>query len=187
MNLWQAIGSAVVLKVESPDITHKTDIGGVLLDLNDEVAIRDGFLKLTRTVAEKLPRARLDGLIVQPMVRGELELVMGVKRDPIFGMVVMAGLGGVLVEVLKDVVFRIPPFDTEEAERMLRELRMSALLDGVRGQRGIGRRGVAKMLARLSCWAAAAESSLAELDLNPVLVGSTGPIAVDCVMVLKRK
>ena len=187
VKLWQAIGSAVVLKVESPDITHKTDIGGVLLDLNDEVPIRDGFLKLTRTVAEKLPRARLDGVIVQPMVRGELELVMGVKRDPIFGMVVMAGLGGVLVEVLKDVVFRIPPFDTEEAERMLRELRMSALLDGVRGQRGIGRRGVAKMLARLSCWAAAAESSLAELDLNPVLVGSTGPIAVDCVMVLKRK
>ena len=187
VKLWQAIGSAVVLKVESPDITHKTDIGGVLLDLNDEVPIRDGFLKLTRTVAEKLPRARLDGVIVQPMVRGELELVMGVKRDPIFGMVAMAGLGGVLVEVLKDVVFRIPPFDTEEAERMLRELRMSALLDGVRGQRGIGRRGIAKMLARLSCWAAAAESSLAELDLNPVLVGSTGPIAVDCVMVLKRK
>ena len=187
VKLWQAIGSAVVLKVESPDITHKTDIGGVLLDLNDEVAIRDGFLKLTRTVAEKLPRARLDGVIVQPMVRGELELVMGVKRDPIFGVVVMAGLGGVLVEVLKDVVFRIPPFDTEEAERMLRELRMSALLDGVRGQRGNGRHGVAKMLARLSCWAAAAESSLAELDLNPVLVGSTGPIAVDCVMVLKRK
>jgi len=133
------------------------------------------------------PEARISGVIVQPMVRGELELVMGVKRDPIFGMVVMAGLGGVLVEVLKDVVFRIPPFDTEEAERMLCELRMSALLDGVRGQRGIGRRGIAKMLARLSCWAAAAESSLAELDLNPVLVGPTGPIAVDCVMVLKRK
>lgn len=187
VKLWRAFGSAVALKIESPDITHKSDIGGVLLNLNDEKSVREGFLTLIRTVTEKSPEARLQGVIVQAMGRGHLELVVGVQRDPVFGMVVMAGLGGVLVEVLKDVVFRLAPFDTDEAERMLRELRMTALFDGVRGQSGVDRHAIASMLSKLSHWAVAMEPWLAELDLNPVLVGAAGPVAVDCVMVLKDR
>ncbi len=187
VTLWRAAGAAVALKIESPDITHKSDIGGVLLNLNDEQAVRAGFAALMRKVSETSPKARLQGVIVQTMGRGHIELVVGVQRDPVFGMVVMAGLGGVLVEVLKDVVFRLAPFDVSEAERMLRELRMTALLDGVRGQSAVDRPAIARMLSRLSYWAAAMEPVLAELDLNPVLVGAAGPVAVDCVMVLKKR
>lgn len=187
VRLWRATESAVALKIESPDITHKSDIGGVLLNLDDELAVRGGFDALMRRASEKLPNARLQGVVVQAMSRGHLELVVGVKRDPVFGMVVMVGLGGVLVEVLKDVVFRLAPFDTDEGERMLRELRMAALFDGVRGQSGVDQHAIASMLSRLSRWAFAMEPLLAELDLNPVLVGASGPIAVDCVMVLKDR
>ena len=187
VKLWRAIGNAVALKIESPDIAHKSDIGGVLLNLNDEQSVRNGFQTLMRSTSEQLPNARLQGVIVQTMSRGHIELVVGVQRDPVFGMIVMAGLGGVLVEVLKDVVFRLAPFDTDEAERMLRELRMTALLDGVRGQSGVDRHAIASMLSRLSRWAVAMEPLLAELDLNPVLVGASGPVAVDCVMVLKDR
>lgn len=187
VRLWRATESAIALKIESPDITHKSDIGGVLLNLDDELAVRGGFDALMRRASEKLPNARLQGVVVQAMSRGHLELVVGVKRDPVFGMVVMVGLGGVLVEVLKDAVFRLAPFDTDEGERMLRELRMAALFDGVRGQSGVDQHAIASMLSRLSRWAFAMEPLLAELDLNPVLVGASGPIAVDCVMVLKDR
>jgi acetyltransferase len=121
------------------------------------------------------------------MAQGQLELVVGVQRDPVFGMVVMVGLGGILVEVLKDVVFRKAPFDAQEGEQMLRELRMGAMLDGVRGQPAVDRRAIAHMLSDLSLWAHAGRDVLAELDLNPVLVSSQGLVAVDCVMVLKTQ
>ena len=185
VRLWRAAGGPVALKIESPDITHKTDIGGVLLKLDDEEMVRSGYRTLMRNAATALPKARLDGVLVQGMVRGDVELVVGVQRDPVFGMVVMVGLGGVLVEVLKDVVFRRAPFDVAEGEQMLRELRMSALLDGVRGQPAVDRDAIARMLAGLSRWAEAMQPVLAELDLNPVLVGRDGPVAVDCVMVLR--
>lgn len=187
VKLWQSYGAPVVLKIESPDITHKSDVGGVLLNLNDEAAVREGFSRLMLAVAEKSPNAHLEGVIVQAMHRGHIELVVGVKRDPVFGIVVMVGLGGVLVEILKDVVFRLAPFNVDEAERMVRELRMTALLDGVRGEPAVDRYAIAQMLSRLSHWAAAMESRLAELDLNPVLIGAAGPVAVDCVMLLKAQ
>lgn len=183
--LWRKAGAAVALKIESPDITHKTEVGGVLLKLDDEAAVREGFQTLLRNARTAAPRAQLVGVLVQPMGTGHLELVVGVQRDPVFGMVVMAGLGGVLVEVLKDVAFRQAPFDDQEALGMLGELRMTALLDGVRGKPGVDRTAIARMLANLSLWAASMIPVLAELDLNPVLVGAQGPVAVDCVMVLR--
>ncbi|HEU5067802.1 MAG TPA: acetate--CoA ligase family protein [Sphingomicrobium sp.] len=187
VRLWRSAGRPVALKIESTDITHKSDIGGVLLNLNDEHAIRDGFQALMRRAGEYAPNARMQGVIVQTMSGGHIELAVGVKRDPVFGMIIMAGFGGVLVEVLKDVAFRRAPFDAEEGERMLRELRMTALFDGVRGQSAVDRRAIAQMLSNLSQWAVAAEPMLEELDLNPVLVDQSGPVAVDCVMVLKAQ
>jgi acetyltransferase len=120
------------------------------------------------------------------MVQGHLELVVGVNRDAAFGMVVMAGLGGMLVEVLKDVTFRCAPFSAAEALLMLDALRMRPLLDGVRGQPAVDRHAIADLLSRVSVWAAAMEPWLEELDLNPVLAGPIGATAVDCVMILKR-
>ncbi|MEN9629282.1 MAG: hypothetical protein RJA10_2509 [Pseudomonadota bacterium] len=185
--LWRAAGQAVALKIESPDITHKTEVGGVLLKLDDEAAVRAAFHTLMRRARQAAPLARIDGVLVQAMAGGTVELVMGVQRDPVFGMVVMVGLGGVLVEVLQDVAFRRAPFGPDEAAAMLRELRMGAVLDGVRGQPGVDRGALAQMLSRLSHWAAAMAPWLAELDLNPVLVGAHGPLAVDCVMVLRHQ
>ncbi|MGJ7521904.1 acetate--CoA ligase family protein [Variovorax sp. LT1P1] len=182
---WRAAGGAVALKIESPDITHKTEVGGVLLQRDDEAAVREGFRLLMQRAALAEPLARLQGVVVQRMAEGHVELVMGVQRDPVFGMVVMVGSGGVLVEVLKDVVFRRAPFDTDEALRMLDELRMGALLDGVRGKPAVDRHAIARMVSELSRWAATMAPVLAELDLNPVLVGPRGPVAVDCVMVVK--
>ena len=134
-----------------------------------------------------LPSARLDGVLVLAMAQGQVELMIGVQRDPVFGMVVVVGLGGVLVELFNDVAMRHAPFDEHEALAMLRELRMGAVLDGVRGQPGVDRLRIARMVSNLSQWAAAMQPWLAELDLNPVLVGADGPLAVDCVMVFKAQ
>ena len=185
--LWRAVGGAVALKIESPAITHKTEVGGVALKLDDEAAVRAAHRNLLERARSQRPGARLDGVLVQRMGAGHLELVVGAQRDPVFGMVVMVGLGGVLVEVLKDVAFRHAPFDTDEALSMLSELRMGAVLDGVRGQPGADRGQIADLLSRLSHWVAAMHPWLAELDLNPVLVGPGGPQAVDCVMMFKRQ
>jgi acetyltransferase len=186
VHAWREFDRPVALKVESRDIPHKTEIGGVLLDRNDEAAVRAGFATLISRAPICAPHARVDGVIVQPMVQGHLELVVGVNRDAAFGMVVMAGLGGMLVEVLKDVTFRCAPFSAAEALLMLDALRMRPLLDGVRGQPAVDRHAIADLLSRVSVWAAAMEPWLEELDLNPVLAGPIGATAVDCVMILKR-
>ena len=180
---WRRAGRAVALKIESPDITHKTEAGGVLLKLDSEEALRAGFATLMANARAYAADARLDGVLVQPMAGGDVELVVGVKRDPVFGPIVMVGSGGILVEVLKDVALRRAPFSADEGLRMLGELRMGVLLDGVRGRPAVDRGAIARLLSDLSRWAAATPR-LAELDLNPVRVGPEGPIAVDCVMVL---
>ena len=180
---WKKFGKAIALKIESPDVTHKTEVGGVVLNLNSEEAVRQGASTLLSNVSRNLPAARISGILVQPMAEGHIELVVGAKLDPVFGMIIMVGTGGTLVEVMKDVVFRRAPFDINEGLTMLGQLRMSALLDGVRGHKGIDRSAVANMLSALSRWAVTMPR-LAELDLNPIRVGQQGPIAVDCVMVL---
>ena len=182
---WRELNCPVALKIESPQIAHKTDVGGVMLNLNAEEAIRRGVAELRANAKTHMPHAELSGVLVQPMAGGHVELVVGVKRDPTFGMIVMVGSGGILVEVLKDVSFRRAPFSVEEGLSMLADLRMAALLDGVRGRAPVDRRAVAGLLSNLSQWAAA-NPRLAELDLNPVLVGQDGPVAVDCVMLLNE-
>lgn len=183
--LWRQFGSAVALKIESTAITHKSDIGGVLLNLADEAAVREGYRHIMANAGIHCPGTPIDGVLVQPLAGGHVELVVGVKRDPSFGMIVMVGTGGVLVEVMRDVVFRHAPFTEDEAARMLGELRMGALLDGVRGKPAVDRKKICTLLASLSRWAADMEEVVEELDLNPVLVGPNGPVGVDCVMVVR--
>ena len=123
---------------------------------------------------------------MQPMLTAEVELVVGVKHDPTFGPVVMVGLGGVFIEVLKDVAFRAAPVTPQEADRMLSELRGSAILDGARGRRPVDRRALSRYVSAVSVFGARAGDRLAELDLNPVFVTKDGVVAVDWLLVMRE-
>ena len=181
----EALGYPVALKIESPDIAHKTEIGGVEIGLADAAAVQAAAERILARAAEHMPQARLSGLLVQEMKRGDVDLVVGLREDPVFGMVVMVGLGGVLVEVLEDVVFRRAPVTEAEADEMLSRLRGAAILDGVRGRPGVDRARLAAFIARVSEFGAANEGRLAELDLNPVLASGDEIVAVDWLMVNK--
>lgn len=180
-----ALGYPVALKIESPDIAHKTELGGVETGLGDAAAVRAAARRILARARDGATGARLSGLLVQEMKAGAVDLVVGLREDPVFGMVVMAGLGGVLVEVLGDVAFRRAPVTEAEADGMLSGLRGAAVLDGVRGRPGADRAALARLIARVSEFGAANSGRLAELDLNPVLAGPDGAVAVDWLMVLK--
>jgi acyl-CoA synthetase (NDP forming) len=179
----EALGYPVVLKIESPDILHKTEARGVALNLKDAASVRTAFTQLIANAKQYKPDAQIAGVLVQAMAQGDVELVIGLKRDATFGPVVMVGLGGVLIEVFKDVVFRAAPVTEGEALRMLDELKSKVVLDGVRGKPPVDRAAIAKMVSAVSRFGAAAGPRLAELDLNPVLAGPQGATAVDWLMV----
>ncbi|MDP1717326.1 MAG: acetate--CoA ligase family protein, partial [Burkholderiales bacterium] len=178
------LGYPVALKIESPDILHKTEAQGVRLGLGDEAAVRAAFEAIMINAQRYQAGASLDGVIVQAMVQGDVELVIGLQNDPVFGVAVMAGLGGIHIEVLKDVAWRKAPVTPAEAGRMLNDLRSKALLDGVRGRPPVKREALMKMISAVSLLGAAAGGRLQELDLNPVLAGPDAVIAVDWLMVL---
>ena len=163
------LGWPVVLKIASPDILHKSDIGGVLLDIGDATAVRDGFATLLARARAQAPAARIAGVLVARQLKGGVECILGVKRDPVFGPVALFGLGGVFVEVLHDVVLRRCPFGEDEAARMIRAIRGAPLLFGARGRRPADVAALAKMLSRLSVFAVQAGPLLRAVDLNPVL------------------
>ena len=178
----EAIGFPVVLKILSPDVVHKSEIGGVLLDVTGAAAVRAGFATLMSRAAERAPRARVTGVLVAKQLRGGVECILGIHRDPVFGPVAMVGLGGVFVEVLRDVAFRRCPFGPAEAEAMIRTLRGAPLLLGARGRPAVDMAALAAMLSRLSAFAAAAGPRLRSVDLNPVLAMPDGAYAVDAVV-----
>ena len=177
------IGFPVVLKILSPDIIHKSEIGGVLLDIADETAVRAGFATLMQRGAT-VAGARLDGVLVAKQLKGGVECILGIHRDPVFGPIAMFGLGGIFVEVLKDVVFHRAPFGEDVAETMIRSIRAAPLLTGVRGRKPADIKALARMLARLSVFAHQAGDRLAGIDLNPVLAmpEGEGAFAVDAVI-----
>jgi acetyltransferase len=183
----EAAGYPVVLKVLSPDITHKTDVGGVALDLGDADAVRGAFRAMMDAVARKAPGARLDGVTVQRMVRGRdgVEMILGVKKDPTFGTVVMAGMGGTAAEIYRDRSIGFPPLNERLARRMLDELRMKPLLEGFRGRPPAAVDKLVETLVRLS-YLAADLPEVAELDINPLLVTPEGAMALDARIVGDR-
>jgi acyl-CoA synthetase (NDP forming) len=183
-----AIGYPVVLKIVSPDIEHKTEIGGVLLDVSDRAGVESGFKTLTTRAAEHRPDARIEGVLVAPMARKGVETIIGVSRDPVFGPAVMFGIGGVHVEVLKDVVFRLAPFGRAEAVRMIDQIRGRALLSGVRGSAPADVDALADLLVRTSEFAAAHRDDIETIDLNPVVVlaAGEGVVALDALVVPRR-
>jgi acetate---CoA ligase (ADP-forming) len=177
----------VVAKIESSDILHKTEVGGVRLGLRDEAGLRAAFEGLLADAARHRPGARLEGVVVQETGRGTVELVVGLQNDPVFGPVVMVGLGGTLIEVLRDVAFRKAPVSPAEARTMLDELKGARVLDGVRGAPPVDREAVAELVAAASRLGAAAGPRLRELELNPVLAGPDGAVAVDWLLMLDER
>jgi acetate---CoA ligase (ADP-forming) len=179
------IGKPVVLKIASSDIAHKTEIGGVLLKLENDASVRDGFEVLMRRARDRVPTARIDGVIVAPHVAGGVEAILGIKRDPIFGPVVVFGLGGVFVEILQDVALRLAPIDRGEALAMIGEIRGRAILDGARGRPPCDIEALADALARLSQFATAYADEIESVDINPFLVmpRGQGGYALDALIV----
>lgn len=177
-------GFPVVLKILSPDILHKSEIGGVLLDIESEAAVREGFATVLERAAQRAPGARIEGVLVAKQIKGAVEMALGMVRDPVFGPVAMVGLGGIFIEVLKDVTFRRCPFDATQAEAMIRSLKGFPLLDGVRGRKKADVKALALALANLSTFAAAAGPGLASIDINPLLVlpEGEGAYAADAVL-----
>ena len=181
------IGYPVVLKIASPDILHKTDIGGVKVGLQNASEVRDAFELMVYRAQRYLPEARIWGCQVQEMAPGGgIEVLVGMNRDPQFGPLVTFGLGGIYVETLKDVTFRIAPFSQREAEEMLSEIRAHALLDGVRGQPPADKKAIVETLLRVG-QLVEDFPEIAELDINPLMVYSQnqGALAIDMRLVLK--
>lgn len=178
------IGFPVVLKILSPDILHKSEIGGVLLNVSDEDGVRRGFATLIERAAKAAPTAHIEGVLVARQLSGGVECILGIHRDPVFGPMAMFGLGGIFVEVLKDVVFHRCPFGPDVAERMIRSIKGAPLLLGARGRPPVDIGALAGMLSRLSAFAAAAGPRLQSIDLNPVLAmpSGQGAYAVDAVI-----
>lgn len=181
----QALGYPVALKIESPDILHKTEAQGVQLGLKDAAAVRTAFAAVMAGARRYQADARIEEVVVQAMAGGDVELVIGLHNDAVFGVVVMVGLGGIHIEVLKDVAFRKAPVTAAEAGRMLDELKGRAILGGVRGRAAVNREALERMISAVSVFGAAAGGRLRELDLNPVLAGSDGAVAVDWLMVFE--
>jgi acetyl coenzyme A synthetase (ADP forming)-like protein len=183
------IGYPVVLKIASPDILHKTDVGGVKVGLHSAEDVRDAFELMVYRAQRYLPEAQLWGCLVQEMVPpGGLEVLVGMNRDPQFGPLVTFGLGGIYVEALKDVTSRIAPFSPQEAEAMLGEIRAHALLDGVRGQPQADKAAVVDALLRVG-QLVQDFPEIVELDINPLVVypQGQGAIAIDMRLVVTQK
>jgi acyl-CoA synthetase (NDP forming) len=181
------IGGAVALKVQSPDILHKTEAGAVMLGLNGEAAVRDGYRTVLGRAQTAHPNAKIDGVLVQAMARRGREIILGISRDPDFGPMLMVGLGGIHVEVLKDVAFAPVPLGAEEALDLIGQLKGTALLDAVRGEPAADREALAALMAALSRFAADHADTIAEIDLNPVIVHPAGEgLTIVDALIVKR-
>jgi acyl-CoA synthetase (NDP forming) len=181
------IGGAVALKVQSPDILHKTEAGAVMLGLNGEAAVRDGYRTVLARARAAHPNAKIDGVLVQAMARRGREIILGISRDPDFGPMLMVGLGGIHVEVLKDVAFAPVPLGTEEALDLIGQLKGAALLDAVRGEPAADCDALAQLMTVLSRFAADHADAIAEIDLNPVIVHPAGEgLTIVDALIVKR-
>ncbi len=178
------LGYPLVLKIVSPDVTHKSDVGGVRLGLDSPGAVATAFQEIVDSVRSALGGdARVEGVAVQKMARPGTEVIVGMNKDPQFGPVLMFGLGGILVEVLKDVAFRIVPLEPRDARQMIREIKGFPVLEGFRGQEPADLEALEKLLLKVSAFAEE-HPEIEELDLNPVFAYGDGALAVDARIVL---
>jgi acetate---CoA ligase (ADP-forming) len=183
----EQIGYPIVMKIWSPDLTHKSDLGGVVLGLESKREVMDAFDLMMYRIPKKAPNAKIMGVLVQEMCRRGREVVIGMNRDPHFGPMIMFGMGGTMVEVLKDVAFYLAPLTAGEAKQMLMNTKTYKLLKGFRGEEGVDIEAIAESLQRIS-QLVTEFPQIQELDINPYIVGAAGtaPVAVDARMRIKK-
>jgi len=182
----EKIGYPVVMKIASPDILHKSDIGGIKLNITSASEVRDAFDLLIYRAKRFMPDATIWGAQVQQMVKGGRETIIGMNRDPQFGPLLMFGLGGIYVEAMKDVTFRVAPVDRREATEMLGEIRAHKLLTGVRGEKPSDRDAIVETILRVS-QLVTDFPEIVELDINPLMAfeEGRGVLAIDMLMALQ--
>lgn len=180
----KAIGFPVVLKIVSPDIVHKSDVGGVKIGIESLSQLRESYGELMKNVEKNAPNAKVVGVLVVKMAPKSVEVVVGMLRDQTFGPTVMFGLGGILVEIMKDVVFRIAPVSKEEALEMIKKVKGYPLLSGFRGSKPLDVESLAELISNVSK-IAIDNSVIDQMDLNPVIVYEKGLAIVDARIILK--
>lgn len=180
------VGFPVALKIVSPQILHKSDVGGVQLGLHNETEVGAAFEAIVAAARQHEPNAVIQGVAVQPMARPGTEVILGLFKDQQFGPVLMFGLGGIFVEVLKDVAFRIVPLERRDAREMIREIKGYPLLEGYRGQEPADVANLEELLLKLSRFAEE-HPEVREVDLNPVFAYRDGALAVDARVVLEQQ
>ncbi len=180
----EEIGFPLVLKIVSPDIIHKFDVGGVILNLNSETEVRTAYNGILENVKKHKPNARIKGMLVQEMAPQSTEVIVGATKDPQFGPALMFGLGGIFVEVLKDVTFRIAPISESDAREMITEVKAYPILKGYRGQPPADVEAIVKILRNTSRLVME-HLKIKELDLNPIMVYEKGAKTVDARIILE--
>lgn len=179
------LGFPVVMKIASADVVHKSDAGGVKLGLKTAAQVGKAYDDIMKSIKAAFPNAKIDGVSVQAMARQGVEVIIGMSKDAQFGPVLMFGLGGVLVEILKDVAFRIVPLVKRDAKEMIREIKGFPLLQGYRGSEPVDVENLENMLLKVSEFIEKT-SDIKELDLNPIFAYKDGAIAVDARVILEK-
>ncbi|MDP8002570.1 MAG: acetate--CoA ligase family protein [Caldisphaera sp.] len=175
----------VAMKIISPDIIHKTDVGGVILNVEDDNRLIDGYYKLIKNVKNNLPKARINGVLIQEIVKNGQEIIIGGKRDLAFGPVVLFGLGGIYTEVLGDVSMRIAPIDSCDAKEMIEEIKSIKILEGYRGLEPVDKNALALAIMRVGELMINIPE-ITEMDINPVIANKKGALAVDARIIINR-
>jgi acyl-CoA synthetase (NDP forming) len=173
VKLSEQLGYPIVMKIMSDDIIHKFDVGGVILDINSKQEAEEAYTRIIESVKKFKPDANIKGVFVRQMIPPGEEVILGLKRDPTFGAVVMFGLGGIFVEVYKDVSFRITPLDNKSVDKLITETKASAILSGVRGRAPRDVNSIKECIMRLSQLAVDCPQ-IKELDINPLIVLEDG-------------
>jgi acyl-CoA synthetase (NDP forming) len=186
VSISQKIGFPVVLKIVSPDVIHKTDAGGVKIGLENVSEVKKAYNDILTSVKKQVPRALVHGISVQKMARPGVEVIIGASQDPQFGPVIMFGLGGLFVEVLKDVSFRIVPVGRRDAIEMIEETKGYPLLKGYRGKEPVDLSVLVEMILKISDLVEK-NQAIRELELNPVFAYKQGALAVDARILLKSE
>jgi len=180
----QRIGFPVVLKITSPDVVHKSDSGGVKVGLSNASEVKKAYDDILRSVKKKHPRALIHGISVQKMARPGTEVIIGTSKDPQFGPVIMFGLGGIFVEVLKDVSFRVIPVNRKDAQEMIQEIKGFPLLRGYRGREPASIPALIAMILKVSKFMNE-NSQIREMELNPIFAYRNRALAVDARIILE--
>jgi len=183
ISISEKMGFPVVLKIASSDVVHKSDAGGVKLGLKTPTQVGKAYGDILRAIKKQYPEAKIQGVSVQNMARSGVEVIIGMSKDAQFGPVLMFGLGGILVEILKDVSFRIVPLNKVDAREMIREIKGFPVLEGYRGQESVDVDNLEKLILKVSDFVEQ-HPEVDELDLNPIFAYSDGAVAVDARIIL---